>query len=108
MEIVVQPQQWALVFAGRSEPRMVTEGQRGLGGLDCSLAGGSRRAGLRPAGGTFLISASRSSGSLHPELRLRLISASDKNISGLESLVTAGRMCSQAPGTSGRRSGESL
>ena len=56
----------------------------------------------------FLIFTSRSSGALHPELRLHLISASDKNISGLKSLITAGGLCSRAPGTSGRRSGESL
>lgn len=78
MEIVVQPQQWGLVRAGRSEVTMVMGGQRGLSGLSCSLAGGSR-AGLRLAGGMFLISTSRSSGSLHPELRLHLISDSDKN-----------------------------
>lgn len=79
MEIVVQPQQWGLVCAGRSEVTMVMGGQRGLGGLGCSLAGCSWRAGLRLAEGMFLISTSRSSGSLHLELRRRLISDSDKN-----------------------------
>lgn len=55
-----------------------------------------------------LVFGSRSSGSLYPELTLCLISASDKNISGLKSLIATSGMCSRAPSTSGRRSGESL
>ena len=91
----MQPQQWGLVRTGRSEPRMVTGGQRGLGGLGCSLAGDSQRAAPRPARAMSLIASGHRSGSLHPELRLCLISASDKNVSGLESRVTTSRMCSQ-------------
>lgn len=37
----------------------------------------------------FLNSTSRSSGSLHPELGLHFVSASDKNIDGLKSIITA-------------------
>lgn len=47
MEMVVQPQQWDLVCAGRSELRMMIGGQQGLGGLGCSFTEGFQRAGLR-------------------------------------------------------------
>lgn len=96
-------------LCSRSELRMVTGGQRGLGGLGFFLMGGSWRAGLRLAREMFLTSTviqSCSFGSLHPELRLCPISASDKNVGGLESLITAGRMCSQHPAPPDREQGK--